>query len=489
MARSDGPRRGGRTACRRAGSQHADSRNASIWPSFSRGRDRAGRVDQVAAGPHHLRAALEDRRLQHDELVDVVRLLRQRASGRDASVPRSEHGGSTRTRSYAPRGARRRRRCGPSTHVAPMRLAVRRSASARPSWRSTAMIWPSLRISAARWVVLPPGAAQRSRTVSPGRGSSARATACAARDCGMNSPSCHSGEANASNGRVEQQRVGQIGRLGGAARRARAGVVLSVLARTAASAGSLFAAIRARASSAPSASNHSSAIHSGCEWRSAASRASGRAARRSAAAPRWPRAQDRVDEAGAAAAAPWRARPTRRRRRAPAHGPEGELEHTEPQRREHGWLELRGRPPGERLDHVVERSPCAARRRTRAASRGRGRGRRVALRASPCSARSAYAPSSKTRLTTAYAHVRAAARFRPRPGGRDPVRLTRRAAPGWVVSAPSVRHLTRAGMLSPGASEAPRPDSGFCYRAFWGISRLFRRVSNVRPFRRANAQF
>ncbi len=34
---------------------------------------------------------------------------------------------------------------------------------------------------------------------------------------------------------------------------------------------------------------------------------------------------------------------------------ERELEHAEPQRGEHGGLELGDRPPGERLDHVVER--------------------------------------------------------------------------------------------------------------------------------------
>ena len=34
---------------------------------------------------------------------------------------------------------------------------------------------------------------------------------------------------------------------------------------------------------------------------------------------------------------------------------EGELEHAEPQRGEHGGLELRDRPPRQRLDHVVER--------------------------------------------------------------------------------------------------------------------------------------
>ncbi len=34
---------------------------------------------------------------------------------------------------------------------------------------------------------------------------------------------------------------------------------------------------------------------------------------------------------------------------------EGELEHAEPQRGEHGGLELGHRPAGQRLDHVVER--------------------------------------------------------------------------------------------------------------------------------------
>src|SRR5680860_629793 len=63
-----------------------------------------------------------------------------------------------------------------------MRAAVPASASARPGWCSTATTAPRSSISAARWVVLAPGAAQRSSTRSPGRGPSTRETAIAARD-------------------------------------------------------------------------------------------------------------------------------------------------------------------------------------------------------------------------------------------------------------------------------------------------------------------
>ena len=56
---------------------------------------------------------------------------------------------------------------------------------------------------------------------------------------------------------------------------------------------------------------------------------------------------------------------------------ERELEDAEPQRGEHGGLELADRAAGQALDHVVERRARAGRRRRRAASRARGRGRRA----------------------------------------------------------------------------------------------------------------
>ena len=134
-------------------------------------------------------------------------------------------------------------------------------------------------------------------------------------------------------------------------------MVRSVLARRLASAGSLSAAISARAASGPSASHHSSAIHSGCEWRSAAAcgvssgsastiaRAS-RAARRSTALTR--PAPPRELGLGELDGLP--------DRRVGGHAVEvGELERAEPQRGHHGGFEAVERAVRERLDDVVER--------------------------------------------------------------------------------------------------------------------------------------
>ena len=132
---------------------------------------------------------------------------------------------------------------------------------------------------------------------------------------------------------------------------------MSVLTRMAASAGSLPAAISARAASGPSASNHSSAIQGGCECRSAASAgvASGRAStsrrRLAGGAP-----QDGVDEPGAAARGALGELDRLADRRVRGHAvQEHELEHPEPQRGQDGGLEPRDRPSGQLLDHVVER--------------------------------------------------------------------------------------------------------------------------------------
>ena len=77
----------------------------------------------------------------------------------------------------------------------------------------------------------------------------------AARDCGMNRPSVQSGESKASNGASSTRPSGRPGAgCDGTPRRAASSpaVVLSVFARRTASAGSLSAAISARASSGPS---------------------------------------------------------------------------------------------------------------------------------------------------------------------------------------------------------------------------------------------
>ena len=95
------------------------------------------------------------------------------------------------------------------------------------------------------------GGAQVEHALAGPRARGSATTAIAARDCGMNRPCSHSGEPNASNGRLEHEALGQaVGRA--ATRRAAraassAAVVRSALARSAGSAARLPAAISARA--------------------------------------------------------------------------------------------------------------------------------------------------------------------------------------------------------------------------------------------------
>ena len=135
------------------------------------GRDRARRVDEGTAGPNGGRSGGEDVAPAARPAPAGRPALRQRASGREASVPRSLHGGSTSTRSNAsPAAARRRRPCGRRRSSRPY---ARRSGAARRRGRGGARrrrSRPRCAISAARWVVLPPGAAHRSSTRSPGCG-------------------------------------------------------------------------------------------------------------------------------------------------------------------------------------------------------------------------------------------------------------------------------------------------------------------------------
>ncbi len=119
-----------------------------------------------------MRAGVEDRGLQCGQRsATVAGSLRQRASGRDGERAEvrarrvDEHAVER-----AADAARRRRRCAPRRSSRPSARRCAASASARPGWRSTATISPALPISAARCVVLPPGAAHRSSTRSPGCG-------------------------------------------------------------------------------------------------------------------------------------------------------------------------------------------------------------------------------------------------------------------------------------------------------------------------------
>ena len=264
-----------------------------------------------------------------------------------------------------------------------MRAAVRRSASARPGWRSTATTRPSSRISAARCVVLPPGAAHRSSTRSPGCGSSARGDR-------------HRG----ARLRHEQALLPQR-RAEGVERRRRARGPRAAGRRRA----------RARAGARAAARRRSAAC-----WRAGPPRRA-RCRRPSARAPRPARARRttaRRSSAGASGAAPPRracrraaprrapraSRAARRRtaltspaprgdeslgeldrladRRVRGHAvEEGELEHAEPQRGEHRGLESLDRPrrPASRSRGRASRGAGRRRRRARVAS-ARSRGSR-----------------------------------------------------------------------------------------------------------------
>ncbi len=137
---------------------------------------------------------------------------RQRKSARACSVPRPEHGGSTSTRSNtAPSG--RGLAASPSstrTLLACRRFAVCCSRLARVWLRSTASTVPSPPISAARCVVLPPGAAHRSSTRSPACGASARATSIAARDCASERSGAPQRRAVRVERPIEHERLGNL---------------------------------------------------------------------------------------------------------------------------------------------------------------------------------------------------------------------------------------------------------------------------------------
>ena len=116
-------------------------------------------------------------------------LRRQRASGREASVPRPEQGGSTRTASKRPSSggsvasADDHRRPG----AEPARAAPELAGPARVALDGDEPGAPPPS-AAAICVALMPGPAQRSRTRSPGCGASTSATSAEARDCGTTRP-------------------------------------------------------------------------------------------------------------------------------------------------------------------------------------------------------------------------------------------------------------------------------------------------------------
>ena len=411
VARSDGPRPGGRTAAARARSRRGDRGTPRSGARSRAGRScRSSRRARRRAGPPARRASRIARLAARPARRPSSGSLRQRASGRAASVPRSEHGGSTSTRSYAPLvrlggvgGARPRRRSRPCGS------AVRRSASARPGWRSTADDAALVAHQRGQVRGLGRRARRRGRAPrSPGSGVER------ARDRHRGARLRHEQavlpqrRGERVERRVEHERpraaVGRRARRPAAAPRARRGASAACWRgrrprRARCRPPSARAPRRRRArrttarrsrAGASGAARPRPGVPSG-----SASTSGARLARRAA--------QDGVDEAGAAARrGAWRARPTRSTAACGGHAvQERELEHARAAaRRARRARAAATRPLGERLDHVVERR-AALDDAVGEAHRERAVARRRARRASPCSAWSAYAPSSNTRRTTA----------------------------------------------------------------------------------------
>ena len=359
-------------------------------------------------------------------------------------MPRSLQGGSTRTRSKRRLGrARSRPRSGRRRSSRPCARAVRAqrvgAAGVAARRRRSRPRRPSARRGG--WSCRRARRTGRARA-RPGAGASARATAIAARDCGISRPCSHSGARRRRTGAsrisassldarwrtgqalgelaaVDLERVGAQRGLGGlvVGGHQRAGVVGAERVEP-----QLRDPLRVGVG------------ERGLGGRGVGQRGDDRARLARGAA------QDGVDEAGAARARrPWRARRTRRRRRARARGrgrsagrPRGAA------RRAPAASSFRP-GGGPALDHVVERgdaldgavASCVASARSRGSSRRR--------RASPCRARSAQAPCSNTRRTTAYAHARAGATpdarraSMVRPVSCEPLRARRRS--DWLASA------------------------------------------------------
>ena len=402
-----GPSRAGRPP-RKSG---CSARNAATTPSFSLGRDRAGRVDERAAGAH----ARPRRRAGSRPGCCASRagwsaVLRQRASG--AAGERAEVR-ARRVDEHAVVGAglvlgRRRRRRAPRRSVAPIRCAVRASAAARPRWRSTATTAPAVlhqrrevgRLAAGRRAQVEHALA-RPRVEQP-RDGHRRAR------LRHEQPLAPLGRAVGVEGRLEHQPLRQAGRRRGWHRQPRGQLGGGRAQRVGAQRrlGGLVVGghQRPRAARARASSHHSCGDPLGVRVaqrgrlrRVLGQRLDQRAGLAGGAA------QHGVDEAGAAAASPpWRARPTRRPRRGRARG-----------RGRRAGRSRAAAPParrGSRRSTGARRAPRsrgrawrgAGRRRRRAGWRApRSRASRPSRSASPRSARSAHAPSSKTRRRTA----------------------------------------------------------------------------------------
>ncbi len=155
----------------------------------------------------------------------------------------------------------------------PRRRSVDSSAFARAGWTSTAVTWAPLAASTA---VLPPGAAHRSSTRRPGPAPTRWATRTAARAIGTTAPAAKACEPATSSGPPTRRTPVASSRTASAPASSSQACSAASPSRSgfgqSDSAGArLAAAHSARARSSPYASNQSSAIQSGSEWRRAAS--------------------------------------------------------------------------------------------------------------------------------------------------------------------------------------------------------------------------
>ena len=329
------------------------------------GRDRAGRVDEGTAGLQRGRAGVEDLRAGAPRAPRGRPALRQRASGREASVPRSR---ARRVDQHAVEGPSLERlgRVG-GAHVDdrrahPLRGAAQRvgAAGVASRRRRSRPRCPSARRGGSS---CRPGAAHRSSTRSPGCGRErARDGHRGARLRHQQARRATRGDAKVSNGRVEDQRLGSRRRAWrpAGARRAPPRWSSACWRAATASAGSLSAAISARAvsgaervattaaRSTPGASARSAAWRGGAVGQRVDQRRAPRATARRRTALTSPAPRGRV--------APWPARPTRRPRR--ARGRDRERSAGRPRaaaRRAPAASSFVDRPARQRLDHVVER--------------------------------------------------------------------------------------------------------------------------------------
>ena len=176
----------------RRGEERRRRRPRSLRARSSRSRRPAGRPGpRTSAARSSIRACSAASRGEVGSGTDA-----SGCPGSRRSVPRPEHGASSRTRVEARRERQRLGDVRPGRRERTRRPAaatVGASRSTRRPRTSVATIRPRLSMAAAIAVVLPPGDAQASRMRSPRAAPTSSATSCDASSCTTNSPSPASG--------------------------------------------------------------------------------------------------------------------------------------------------------------------------------------------------------------------------------------------------------------------------------------------------------